>query len=438
MAKAPEVHTTRAHARLGPSSAHRWINCPGSVKASEGLDNRSSVYAAEGTAAHELASTMLQFDYEGAAQFADHFIDIEATETQHILSKRGPANGRTIFEVDEEMIEAVDTYVEFVHGLINSIPKGVAIVDVEQRLDMTHIHPDIFGTGDAVVYDPVGEHLHVCDFKYGKGVVVGVEDNPQLLLYAAGAVRRYHNQPVRHLSMHVIQPRAAGQGIKTWDTDLLELMDFEGEIAVSAANTQKPDAPRNAGEWCRFCLAAPICPTNRESAMADALAEFSVDGEMVLPSIGDLTLEQRAHVLRSAEKLSNFVKAVQGFEHDNALRGDVLPGWKLVAKRANRAWKSKDGKTEGLLIQGLRAAKEGVDVSAIWTDPQPELKSPAQIETLFGKKAFEKFINRVREEEEIDLITKKSSGVNLVEASDPRPAVANEALAEFSAVDVEN
>jgi len=433
MAKTPEVHTTRAHARLGPSSAHRWINCPGSVKASEGLENRSSVYAAEGTAAHELASTMLQFGYEGAAQFADHFIDIEASETQHILSMSGPANGRTVFAVDDEMIEAVDIYCEFVRDLINKT-KGVAIVDVEQRLDMTHIHPDIFGTGDAVVYDPVGEHLHVCDFKYGKGVVVGVEDNPQLLLYAAGAVRRYHNQPVRHLSMHVIQPRAAGQGIKTWDTDLLELMDFEGEIATAAANTQKPDAPRKAGDWCRFCLAAPICPTNRESAMSDALAEFTVDGEMTLPSIDALTPDQRAHIFRSAEKISNFVAAVQAFEHDNAMRGDILPGFKLVAKRATRRWGADETVTLPHLVQAAHlAGKDKADLYA-----EPKLLSPTQVEKVIGKKPFEKLLADIKATDEIDLVVKRSSGVNLVELADPRPAVANEALAEFSAVDVEN
>lgn len=223
-------------------------------------------------------------------------------------------------------------------------------------------------------------------------------------------------------------------GIKTWDTDLLELMDFEREIAVHAANTEKPDAPRHAGDWCRFCLAAPICPTNRDSAMADAMAEFTVDGEITLPSIDKLTPEQRAHILRSAEKLSNFVAAVQQFEHDNAMRGDILPGFKVVAKRAIRKFGQDESVTLPHLLRAAHLA--GKDKADLFTEPK--LLSPAQIEKVIGKKPFEKLLNDVKATDEIDLVVKKSSGVNLVEMSDPRPAVANEALAEFSAVDVEN
>jgi hypothetical protein len=211
-------------------------------------------------------------------------------------------------------------------------------------------------------------------------------------------------------------------------------MDFEGDIAVAAANTQKPDAPRHAGDWCRFCLAAPICPTNRDSAMADALAEFSVDGEMTLPSIDDLTPEQRAHILRSAEKISNFVAAVQQAEHDNALRGDTLPGFKLVAKRATRRWGADETVTLPHLIRAAHVVgKDKADLFA-----EPKMLSPTQVEKVIGKKPFEKLLAEIKDTDEIDLVVKRSSGVNLVEASDPRPAVANEALAEFSAVDVEN
>lgn len=418
-----EVHTTRKHAKLGPSSAHRWINCPGSIKASEGIDPRSSRYAAEGTAAHELASAMLQFGEDSAARYLGQFINIDATEAQHIISWKGPANQKNIWLISEEMTDAVDTYAEFVRGLIDGVKDGVAIVDVEQRLDMTHIHPAIFGTGDAVVYDPIAQHLHVCDFKYGKGVVVAVEQNPQLFLYAAGAVRRYHNQPVRKLSCHVIQPRAEGQPIKSWETDILELFDFEGEIALAAARTEEPDAPRHAGDWCRFCPAAPICPTNRDAALADAQAEFSVDGEAMLPSIDALTPAQRGHILLTADRILNWVTTVQEWEHNQALAGNLPDGFKLVAKRSTRRWKD-----EAAAIGVLTAAAGNDRVSELFTEPK--FKSPAQVEKVFGKKEFAAIDG--------DLIVKQSSGVNLVALSDPRPAVVGDAASEFSAVEVDS
>lgn len=412
-----EVHTTRAHAKLSPSSAHRWVNCPGSVAASEGIDPRTSVYAAEGTAAHELAAAVLTADWPSASAALGLFVNIEATDNQHLVTPKGPANDRTIFEVTDEMVDAVDTYVNVVRGLIEGTDT-LGIVDIEQRLDMTHLHPAIFGTGDAVVYDPVGQHLHVCDFKYGKGVIVGVEQNPQLFLYAAGAARRYHNHPLRKLSLHVVQPRAAGEPIKTWETDVLDLLDFEGEIAVAAKATEAPDAPRRAGEWCRFCLAAPICPVNRQAALKDALAEFDdVTGEITLPELGGLTAEQRGQILRGADRIENWVKAIQEFEHANAMNGNAPAGFKLVAKRATRKWTDEH-----------QAQAKAVALN-VHPFAEPKMLSPAQIEKLVGKSVFAKDL--------ADLVVQQSSGTNLVPMEDPRPAVAVGALAEFAAVDVE-
>lgn len=420
-----QVHTTRVHAKLGPSSASRWINCPGSIKASEGIDPRTSRYAAEGTAAHELASAMLSFNWPTAADFLGQFIDIDASDTQNIISLKGPANQRNIWEIDAEMVEAVDIYAEYVRDLVDGVKDGLAIMDVEQRLDMTHIHPAIFGTGDAVVYDPTTEHLHVCDFKYGKGVVVGVDNNPQLFLYAAGAVRRYHNQPVRKLTMHIIQPRAEGPPTKSWETDILGLFDFEGDIAIAAARTEEKDAPRFAGDWCRFCPAAPICPTNRDAAVADALAEFSIDGDLSLPSIDALTPEQRGRILRSADRILNWVTTVQEHEHAMAMRGEGLPDFKLVAKRSSRRWKSG----EDVILADLLpfTTKAGIDKEALYTEPK--LLSPAQMEKVL-KKNFDAVVG--------EHVIKQSSGTNLVPIEDPRPAVTADAASEFAVVDVES
>lgn len=412
MNSATTPHTARAHATLAPSAAYRWINCPGSVKASEGVAEKSSRFAAEGTAAHELCNLCLETGIDASVHLG-HFVDIDAADPAHRIRQSFPdgrgANGISIFEIDDEMVDGVTTYVDFVRGLMEATD-GVGILDVEQRLDMRDIHPSIFGTGDAVVYDVTAEHLHVVDFKYGKGVLVSPEDNPQLFLYGAGAARRYHNHRLSKITLHVVQPRTQGEPIKSWETDLLDLFDFEGDIAKAAARTDEPDALIVVGEWCQFCPIRATCEVRRQKAFTDAQAEFDDVGDMTLPALSSLTAVQRGHILRNADQIFAFVKAVQLEEHANALAGNPPEGWKLVAKRANRKWKSEEKARE------------------LWPIYQdPKLLSPAQMEKAVGKAEFA--------EHEADLVIKQSSGVNLVPLEDPRAPVAADALAEFSAVD---
>lgn len=411
-----QPHTDRAHAKLAPSAAARWINCPGSIRETEGVVEESSSYANEGTAAHELANHALEQNVDPAIHLG-HFIDIKAKE-QRIRQSGVVPDGKYVWEVTEEMVEAVSLYVDHVKGLVEKAG-ALAIIDVEQRLDMRHLHPGIFGTGDAVVYDIEGEHLHVCDFKYGKGHIVEVKNNPQLGLYGAGAARRYAKHRLKKITLHVVQPRTQGEPIKSWETDLLELMEFEDDIRGFAKATDDPNAPLVAGEWCsgNFCPIRATCAVRRQTAMAAAQAEFDdVTGEMTLPAISKLSPEQRGIILRQADQIFAFIKAVQEAEHANALAGDPPAGFKLVAKRANRAWKDAQ-----VTLDHLR--QEGVDETVIFKEPV--MNSPAQIEKALGKKAFVALEN---------LVIKKSSGVNLVPESDPRPAVAVDALSEFSDV----
>lgn len=410
-----QPHTERAHAKLAPSAAARWINCPGSIAATQGVVEESSSYANEGTAAHELANFALEQGVDPAIHLG-HFIDIRAKENRIRQSGVTP-DGKYVWPVDDEMVEAVSLYVDHVRGLVEKAG-ALAIIDVEQRLDMRHLHPGIFGTGDAVVYDIEGEHLHVCDFKYGKGHIVEVKNNPQLGLYGAGAARRYDKYRLKKITLHVVQPRTQGEPIKSWETDLLELMEFEDDIRAAAKRTDDPKAPLVAGEWCSgaFCPIRATCAVRRETAMAAAQAEFDDVGEMTLPAVRDLSPEQMDVILRQADQIFAFVKSVQEYAHGKALQGEPPANWKLVAKRANRKWRDEEQAAGELILLGHEAD--------IFT--APELLSPAQIEKVLGKPAFAKI--------EKDLVIKKSSGVNLVPASDPRPAVAVDALSEFSDV----
>jgi hypothetical protein len=418
-------HTQRAHAQLAPSAAYRWINCPGSIKATEGIDEKSSRYAAEGTAAHELANLVLATGIDAEQHLGD-FVDL--ADEQKRIKHGAEANGITVFEITDEMVDAVTVYAEFVRSLVDN-GRGVAIIDVEQRLDMRHIHPAIFGTGDAVVYDTLAEHLHVCDFKYGKGHLVSPENNPQLFLYGAGAARRYHNQRLKKISLHVVQPRTPGDPIKSWDTDVLDLFDFESDMAIAAARCFEPDPAIVAGEWCDsgFCPIRATCSTRRQWTFDQALAEFDdTTGELKLPSIADLTPEQRGNIMRAADQIAAFAKAVQEAEHANALAGNMPAGFKLVAKRAARKWRDEEQAIGALILRK-------VDKDLLFTEPK--VKSPAQVETALGKKAFAQLLAEIEEKDGEKLVIKKSSGVNLVPVESPGDPVVLDAQAEFLAIE---
>jgi hypothetical protein len=350
------------------------------------------------------------------------WIDIHAADGQSrfVDLDEPPSEENRYFQVDEEMVDGVRMYVEHVRSLIGPD----TILSVEERLDMTHIDEQIFGTGDATVLDLASRHLHVVDFKYGKGVAVDADSNPQLMLYAAGAARRHHNHQIAKLTVHIVQPRAYHfKGpIRTFDLDLIELMEFEGEVEAAAKVTKQPDAPLKAGEWCRFCLAQAVCPERRRKAYEDAIAEFSEDGEITLMPPAEMSMEQLAKVASNADALGDYVKAVQKYLHDLAMGGTKIPGMKLVPKRAVRKWRDQAEAEEFLQVLG---------VSRNEMFEEPKFKSPAKLESCFpGKNKVE------RQQAMADLVEAKSSGLNLVPESDPRPGVEVGAASEFEAVDM--
>jgi len=429
-----QAHTTRAHARLAPSAAKRWINCPGSVKATEDMPDSTSDAAAEGTAAHELCSICLETGAD-PSDYAGRYVDIKTKDPKKrfVDTPEDTNDTQRFFEIDEEMVDGVTMYTDHVNSLLSpeaiACAHGDTLLEVEQRLDMTHLHPEIFGTGDATVFDVGGRHLDVVDFKYGKGIAVDADDNPQLLLYAAGAARRHHNAQIETLTMHIVQPRSPHPKgpIRTFEIDLLDLFEFEDMLAKAAAATDADDAPFNPGPWCHdsFCKLQGVCPANRARRLEDAGAEFGdidLNEPTIYPEVSNLTPEQQAKVLREADGMLSYVKAVQQAAHDAAMAGKTPAGFKLVAKRANRKW--IDEAETLAALKKLKASKDEIMT-------EPKLRSPAQLEKLWpGKNAKE------RQAAMADLVEKKSSGVNLVPADDPRPAVQVGANADFDQVDM--
>jgi len=377
---------------------------------SEGIPNTSSAYADEGTAAHTLADHCLTTGFD-ADRFADWFVNLDGkTPAEKFIVA---SNGPRCHEIDAEMVDGVQTYLDYVREIM--ISPGVEF-EVEQWLSLEYLGvPGLDGgTGDVVAYHPETQMLDVVDLKYGRGIPVEPKDNTQGLCYALGAIRRYHNRGIKKLRITIVQPRCphpAGP-IRTWEADVIDLLDFEADLKEAALRTLKPDAPLNSGEWCKFCPAAPTCPTRREHALTIAQAEFSVVGEeLTLPVVAQLDPENLAKILTEITQLEDWCRRVKEHAHAEAVHGRCPPGFKLVANRATRRWRGDDANVAEMLEDLF-----GLETAQIYAEPK--MLSPAKIEPLMpGKNKAE------RAKKLAELCTKESSGTVLALAADPRPAV---------------
>lgn len=314
---------TRAHSKLGASASERWFNCPGSVRLCETVPAQEGGAAAlEGTAAHALAEKVFNeppnaFYYIGKAKklLGDEF------------NKHG-------IEVTKEMATHVQAYVDFVRAKANEL--GGELV-IEKRFHLSHIHPDLFGTADAVIVVPFGE-IWVIDFKYGVGHAVEVEENSQLLYYAVGAAM---GEDTDKITVCVFQPRCEHEdgSIRTWEFEPTVLKNFAKKLRQRALETEKEDAALLPGKWCQWCNAAGVCPALHRSAIETAKTDFD---DPQLPEVERLTDDQIAKVIRYAGMFEKWFKAVKEYARERAKNGDVIKELKVVAGRGARVWKDEE------------------------------------------------------------------------------------------------
>jgi hypothetical protein len=258
-----------AHSRLGASSAKRWMTCPGSFRLHDEARDKTpgsggSVYAAAGTVAHAYAEAAL----ETGNPITDAIGQVTWNQGHEVVMDKG-------------MAAAVQVYLD----AIEARRRPGMVVMHEQRVCLDKLLPkpppvSLFGTADTIMWDPTAHHLTVLDFKYGSGVFVQANDNPQLLYYGAGAwasLAPQWRKTIQTVGLVVVQPRAAGQEPVRGETiDILDLrrwVDFELAPAVEAVT--QPDAPLVPGTHCRFCAAKPTCPARADLANVEAAQDFT-------------------------------------------------------------------------------------------------------------------------------------------------------------------
>lgn len=398
-------HEERAHASLGASSAHRWMACPGSLRLSEGIPNRSSKYADEGTAAHQLAERCLRNRWRAE-------VCIGGTEIVRDAD----------WPVTDEMAEAVQVFLDTVRG---AMVEGDTLL-VEQRFSLSDaVHPGMFGTNDACVISPGRKTLFVYDYKHGRGHAVEAKGNPQLRYYGLGALLHATGSGgIGRIVLTIVQPRAIHRDgpVRSETICALDLMEWAADLKDAAVATEAPDAPVRAGEHCTFCPAAGVCPALRDRALEGAMADFAGASITVPAEPGVLTVEQLARLLDHADLIDGWLAAVRAHALHLAESGATVPGYKLVPKRATRKWANEEE-----VPQALSAL--GVDPGEMYHPGK--LKSPAQIEGALPARLGSSLAKRAAHLGA--LVVKESSGVNLVPDGDPRTAQAPSAVSDFAA-----
>ena len=362
-------HSSRAHAKLSASGSSRWLNCPGSVKAEEPYKNESSIYAQEGTLAHEVADLCLQKE-------KDAVFYVGKKVTDHII--------------DCDMARNVQEYLDYVRSHETNDSK----LFTEERVDFSNVVPGGFGTMDSAVLDYNTGVCHIFDLKYGKGVEVDAFENTQGQLYAIGLYNELgFLDEITSFRIHIVQPRI--YNYSHWDITVQDLVKFGKWVAERAELALTSDAPRVPGDkQCKWCRAKGDCETLLKFTEQIISAEFDNLDEL---DTNTLTDEQKKTILDNKALIESFLKAVESSVFERIDSGEEFKGYKLVEGRSIRKW--VNGAEEAL------AEKLGED---------------AYDKKLIGITAAQKIIGK----DEVDKLAYKPPGkLTLVPESDKRKAV---------------
>lgn len=411
----------KKHSLIGASSASRWFECPGSpnmiAKAPKQEPNK---YAAEGTVAHRVAEKCLIDGKDPEDFLGEYFVE-----------------GEFEFEVDQDMCDAIRIY-------IDELNEPGYMTLVEEKIDLSRLHPGLYGTADAIQRNFAARKIKVVDFKYGKGTVVEVQMNKQGMYYVLGAIEaifQHEKQKAAEgsighpiddplvfgwdlfdeVELVIVQPRArhVDGPVRRWTIPKGVLDKFQDDLLAAAQETTRPDAHLKAGTHCKFCPAIAICPAQLQLISDTCASDFKPIAKKeapVLPAVETLSIAQLTGIMTYADQISSWLKSVEAHALTLMSHGTAVPGFKLVKKKANRRWVNQDE-----VISTL---------SLYMTDDEMltprELKSPAQIEKSL-KKAEKELIK--------PFIETPDTGLTIAEESDPRPAIEGGAvMTDFSKI----
>ena len=362
----------KSHAILSASSSHRWLNCNPSARLEQEFEDQETEAASEGTAAHALCEHKLR-------------------KALKLRSKKPVSQ----YDCDE-MDDYTDGYVQFVLEQLAqaklTCPDPQVLI--EQRLDFSCYVPDGFGTGDCLII--ASPRLHVIDFKYGLGVLVDAYQNPQMMLYALGALRIFdclYN--ITEVSMSIYQPRR--ENVSTWTISVDELMDWaENTLRPKADLAYKGEGEYSPGSWCQFCKAAVKCRARAEAKLDLARFEFAQP-----PLLSDAEIEE---ILGKLDDLTKWANEIMAYAQDAAINhGKEWAGYKLVESRTNRKYTDEDAVARAAASAGYRDIYKKMLISI------------TEMEKLMGKQTFKEILG--------GLIVKPIGKPTLVPASDKRPAI---------------
>lgn len=362
----------RTHSILSPSGSDKWLHCTPSARLELEFEETESEAAKEGTAAHALCEHKLK-------------------KALHMRSERSVSKYDSD-EMEEYSDEYVDYVIEQYVKAKESCPDPIVLI--EQHLDFSCYVPDGFGTGDCIIVSD--DRLHVVDFKYGKGILVKAEDNPQMKLYALGALELYDAlYDIREVSMTIFQPRR--ENISTWTIPVEELKDWaEKELKPKAQMAFDGEGEYFPGEWCTFCRAAVRCRTRAEEKLKLAQSEFRLP-----PLLTDAEIEE---ILSKLPDLTKWANEIMAYATDAAINhGRQWDGFKVVEGRSVRKYRDVDKVAEAARKAGYK------DIY------KKSLINLTEMEKLMGKTKFNEVLG--------SLIYKPPGKPTLVPDTDNRPSM---------------
>lgn len=350
------------HALLSPSAAHRWLNCPRAPRLEATLPAQTSEYAREGTLAHSVCEVTAKRHFKKLTKRNEYSTTLKKLKADPLWN--------------DEMLQTADVYTE--HLAANAMRfERAPYVAFEVKVSIKDYVPEAFGRCDCVMFGE--DTLIITDYKHGKGVPVSAEQNPQMMLYALGALTLYRplfGDAIRRIEIYIDQPRIGSY--ESWACTIEELLAWGEEIRPKAQMAFMGFGEFHAGPWCQFCRACGQCKA-QAAQETSALDDF-VGAVQNSPDL--LTLEQMGDALTRGKNLLSWYKSLEKVALAKLLNGEQIPGYKVVEGKTNRAWSNQDKALDKLLESGVERA--------LIYDSVP--KSLAQIEKVLGYPKFDELV----------------------------------------------